>query len=332
MAGTIVEKVDAMNLDEPKDGQAGADATGTKATSADSRTDPGAAGDESARDGKADAPRRSEDTGKSDSAASGAADAGADGGGDTGYEADTEDESVKGEDDKPAAEAKPTPSDLSPDLQYVVDNLPTLTVRGKQADGSAKVFQVKAAGQLPEDFEFVTKREELLFNQALAGQELKAQSLQQEFHTNQQTKAAQEFSEKENADIRRSIGEFQREGKIERFKYQPDDPKFNDDAGVKQAQEVIDHMNKLNENYLQEYNKNGGVLYHVDFKTAYQMLASTRSADTKETPQHKEDQQRRQVTRQLAGATGAPSNGTSKPRKHTSMSELINSLDVRGLN
>lgn len=205
------------------------------------------------------------------------------------------------------------PSGLSPDLQYVVDNLPTLYVRGKtSADGAVKTFQVKAAGQLPEDFEFATKRDELLFTQALAGQELKAQQLQSKYYQDQQSKAANDFSERENRDIRKDIGDLQREGKLARFKLQPNDAKFNDDPAVKQAQEVIDYMNEVNGKYLEAANK-GGVLYHLSFRDAYRLMQQD-APPKAETKQAKEDKERKDVTRKGAGsASSAPSGGAKVP-------------------
>jgi hypothetical protein len=197
----------------------------------------------------------------------------------------------------------------------VVDNLPTLNVRGKASEnGPVQTFQVKAAGQLPEDFTFVNERERLLFTQAIANQELRAERLQQDYFSTEQRKRSDEYSERENRDIRRDMGALQREGKLPRFQLQPDDPKFDQDEGVKEAQKVIDYMNRMNESYLEDFNKNGGVLYHVGFRDAWRLLQTDEAAEQRNNPQKQEDKERRQVTRQMAGSRGAPSNGTSKPR------------------
>lgn len=245
-----------------------------------------------------------------------------------GYLADEEDNDE--DDGKPGEETKGQPGNLSSDLQYVVDNLPVLSVRGKTSpDGAVKTFQVKAAGQLPEEFEFASKREELLFTQALAGQELKAQQLQSQFYSNQQTKSAQEFSEKENKDIRRDIGVLQREGKLERFKLQPDDPKFNDDPGVVKAQGVIDYMNKVNAEYLELANK-GGVLYHLSFRDAYRLMEQEVPPKA-ESKQDKEDKERKTVTRKGAGAASSTPTGGQKVPGYAYAGDLKDMVDMMDL-
>lgn len=223
--------------------------------------------------------------------------------------------------------ATPVPTGLSPDLQYVVDNLPTLAVRGKTTpDGPVRTFQVKAAGQLPEEFEFASRQEERLFNQSIAGQELRARELQTEFKQREQNKAATDFAEKENKDIRAGIGALQREGKLDKFKFQPDDPKFTDDPAVKQAQEAIDYMNKRNAEYLDAANK-GGVLYHLSFQDAYTQLQASKGTSSP-TAQSKEDKERKEVSRATAGSSGAPSTGLSKPRAARSMQELMDRIEA----
>lgn len=255
---------------------------------------------------------------------------GTDGEGGTTEDKDAEDSYVADEDDptdveEPKSEpSEPSePTDLSPELQYVVANLPTLTVRGKTATGS-KTYQVKAAGQLPEDFEFVTKREELLFNQALAGQELRARELQSQYIQEQNAKSATEFSEKENRDIRKDIGDLQREGRLVRFKVQPDNPKFSEDPGVKEAQDVIDYMNKRNSEYLESANK-GGVLYHLSFKDAFEQMQRQKPTNDAQT---NEDKERKQVARQTSGAVTGGGNAPQKPRIARSMDDLINRFET----
>lgn len=243
-----------------------------------------------------------------------------------GYVADEDADEDKPKDvpnaSKDAVEPKSEPSNLSSELQFVVDNLPTLTVRGKTVKGT-ETFQVKAAGQLPEDFEFLSKRDELLFNQALAGQELRARELQSKFVQDRDTKSANEFSEKENKDIRKDIGDLQREGRLPRFKLQPDNPEFSEDPGVKEAQNVIDYMNKRNAEYLEAANK-GGVLYHLSFKDAFAQMPRPKSTDN---AQDNEDKERKQVTRQTAGAVTSGGNAPKRAHIARNMDELINRFE-----
>lgn len=241
----------------------------------------------------------------------------------TGYVADEVEEDGTVEPPKPKEAEQPNQA-ISPDLQYVVDRLPNLAVRGK--DG--KNYQIKAAGQLPEDFEFATKRDELMFNQAIAGQELKAQQLLGEYNSKQQQDAAAKYSTQENEDIRHDIGDLQREGLLARFQHNPTDPQFTSDPAVKTAQEVMEYMNEKNEKYAKA-NK----LYRISFRDAFdQMARDGKVATTKEERgQAKEDKERKTVTRQTAGAKSTTGGKNSGPKVHSSMESLISRIESMDL-
>jgi hypothetical protein len=301
------------------DGSGAESATDTGKTRTDGQTDSGANSDSARGDGEGQPQGGPEGNSGGDSKDP-SDDSGQNGSDSSGYLADEGDD--ESEPEPPPKDTEPT--NLSPDLQYVVEHLPALSVRGK--DG--KTYSVKAAGQLPDDFEFATKRDELLFSQAIAGQELKAQQLQTQYFQEQQNKAAQEFSDKENRDIRRDIGSLQREGRLERFKYAPDDRRFNDDPAVKEAQKVIDFMNERNSEYLDMANK-GGVLYHLSFRDAYRLMQSETSSKPP-TRQQQEDRERKQVTRQTAGATSGTPSSAPKSRSYGYVGDLKDMVDILG--
>lgn len=321
----ISDQVD--NLMGASDGAADKPGESAGTAPTDSSPDSGTPSDKSAGEGEGGSKGGSESNPGGDSGDPAKGSESKDGGEPEGYVADAEDEDGEGE---PSEPEKKEPSNLSPDLQYVVDNLPVLSVRGKTGEnGAVKTFQVKAAGQLPEDFEFASKREELLFTQALAGQELKAHQLQSQFYQNQQSKAASEFTEKENKDIRRDIGALQREGKLNRFKLQPNDPKFTEDPAVKQAQDVIDFMNQRNTEYLEAANK-GGVLYHLSFKDAYNLMQQ-QAPSKAPTKQQQEDRERKDVTRKGAGAASSAPTGGSKAPGFAYVGDLKDMVDMMEL-
>jgi hypothetical protein len=309
LADTVDNMPDDLNGRDTE--QSGDTTTDAGASSADSQTDRGTDSDTPTGNGKGESKGGSEGDSGGDSA-------GAAGDGE-GYIADESDEEEPTEPPKEPKEPEQQ-QELTPELKYIVDRLPVLSTRGK--DG--KTYQVKAAGQLPDDFEFATKRDELLFTQALASQELKAQQLQSEFVQGQQNQAAQEFTEKENKDIRKDIGDLQREGKLGRFKYAPDDAKFNEDPAVVEANKVIDFMNQANAKYLEAANK-GGVLYHLSFKDAYNLMPR----DTKPTTQQREDQERRQAVRKTAGAaSSAPSAQKAPPTYMGDLRDMVDMMDL----
>lgn len=236
----------------------------------------------------------------------------------SGYIADevTEEEPKGTEPGKPPE--SPSETTLTPELQYVVDRLPVLSVRGKD-----RTYQVKAAGQLPEDFEFASKHEELVFNQALAAQEFKAQQLLNEYNQTKQRETFEEYSARENEDIRHDIGDLQRDGELPRFQYLPSDKRFNDDPAVKAVQEIMDYMSEKNDAYAKANRP-----YRITFRDAYDQLQKQIAKDTPDTSaQAKEDKERAEVSRRTGA--GRTANNTPAPRARVSrsMEDLMAKID-----
>lgn len=245
----------------------------------------------------------------------GSADAGGTADDGTGYVADADDTTDTSKAD--------TATQQTPELQYIAENLPTISVQGRTTpDGPVRTFNVKAAGQLPNDFEFANAREQAMFTQAIAGQDAEARRLQGEYQKNQADAKAQEFQTKQDEAIRHDIGDLQRSGDIPRFKFEPNDPRFNDDAGVKVSQEVKDYMDKHNIDQL-----NAGRTEFISFKTAFKLWKSEQTADTTKTAQDNEDKERKDATKALAGSPGAPNEGLKKPRVRASMRDVIDNID-----
>ncbi len=322
MADTLADVVDNMDLEE-------GDSNGSTGTESKGDADKGSgdgSGDSSDRSSKSSNKPGGKDSttngsSSDDKGTSGAEDSGE--GADSGYVADE----VGDEDEPPVVEKKEegTPTNLPADLQYVVDRLPVLSVRGKEStDGRVQTYQVKAAGQLPETFEFASKREELIFTQALAAQEIKAQSLQTEYTNKQQQESVNRYNVQENEDIRHDIGDLQREGALAKFKYAPNDKRFADDPGVKQAQEVIDHMNEKNAAYTK-----AGRLYRISFRDAFDQLANQGKipATSEERGQAKEDAERKGVARRTAGGRSTQASPAPKARPARSMEDLMSRID-----
>lgn len=319
MADTLADVVENMDLEEgASNGSAGTKSEGDadKDAGAGARDTGDRSGESGNKSGDKDAAK--DGPAGNDEGASGTKDAG-DEDADTGYVADEvgeDDEVVETKDPKVEA----TPSNLSPDLQYIVDRLPVLSVRGK--DG--KNYQVKAAGQLPDTFEFATKKDELIFSQSLAAQELKAQQLQAEYQGKQQADQAAKYNTQENEDIRSDMGDLQREGLLGKFQHSPTDKGFTDDPAVKQAQEVMDYMNKKNEAYTK-----AGRLYRISFRDAFEQLAAQGKTATSEADQAqaKEDAERKGVARRTAGGRTTSAGKTIPARPARSFEDLFARID-----
>lgn len=229
---------------------------------------------------------------------------------DEGY---TADDGANEEEPKPKEELKikePDTTGMNDVSKYIIENLPLITTRLKDTDGSIKEVQVKSWTQLPNPVEFASKRDELAFNNAMTSQEITAHNLQNKYQQNKQTDDLKDFERRENEAIREDIATLQRAGDLPKFKVKVDDPEFDNDPGAQEVQKVLEFMNKANENYLKAYNE-GKAYRHIDFSTAFALYA--RANPTKADDQKKEDQERKEMANKVAGNRGLASTGIKKP-------------------
>jgi hypothetical protein len=189
-------------------------------------------------------------------------------------------------------------ANLDDESKYIIDNLPLITARLKTSSGYKDV-QVKSYSQLPEEFEFASKRDEIAFNNALTAQEYRARDLQKQFQQSKQDMSTKEFEQRENASLRDDIAELQKAGQLPKFKVAPDSAEFDKDPAAKEVQKVLEFMNTKNQEYLQAYNA-GRAYRHIGFQEAFSMFkpANTNSA------QDREDEERTTVAKNLTSRQG----------------------------
>lgn len=225
----------------------------------------------------------------------------------------------------PDATPPPATGNLTPEQQYIYDNLPTINVRG--ADG--RVYSVKVDTELPESFDFASKAEERSFYRDLTAQELNARELRNQFMQTANAQQATQFEERENESIRQDVADLQREGALPKFKLKVDDPKFNDDPAAKQMQEILDVMSERNEQYLQEFQQ-GRAYRHIGFKEAYDVWAKTSKEGKAHTEQQQEDKQRRSLADKVTTRPGLSVSEMPKPivRSGTSTRDLMARIDA----
>lgn len=247
----------------------------------------------------------------------------------TGYSADElvpeEDPAKPKEAPKPAEEIRPVDTDsLSPEAKFIVDNLPFITARIKDGDG-VKEVQVKSWTQLPDDLEFATKRDEMAFINAIGAQENRALKLQGEFQTKEQQKQNSDFEVRENNAVREDIAKLQKDGDLPKFKAKVDDPDFSKDPATEEVQGILDYMHERNQQYLKEYEQ-GRPYRHIGFEEAFHMKARLKP---KETPQAKEDKERRDVADKVGGNKGLTAREMKKPtvRPGTRVEQILERID-----
>lgn len=224
---------------------------------------------------------------------------------------------------------EPTPANvegMDAETKYIFDNLPNITARIKDGDG-VKEIQLKSPTQLPENFEFASKRDEVLFMNAVSAQENRALQLQSTYQQQQQSTQNQQFEERENAMIRDDVAELQKEGELPKFKTQVGDPEFEKDPATQEVQKVLDFMEERNQQYLNDYNQ-GRPYRHIGFREAYYMFQ--RTGQSTQVAQQQEDRERKEIANRTTTPRGLVPTELKKPTvpRGTTVQDILNRIDA----
>ena len=240
---------------------------------------------------------------------------------DEGYAIDDGEEDDKPEDKKPTETSETTPdkSQLSPEQQYIIDNIQPITVKGTVGDDKVQEFKVYSPEQLPDGFKYLDDKGSATANKAFSMLESKAIELQNDFRSQESTKSAQAFKEAEDTADRADIGKLQRDGELPKFKLEVDDPKFATDPATVQIQEILDFKDKKNAEYLEAANA-GRPYKHIGFEEAYLMYKRENPAS--DPAQDKEDAERKALSKRTRNTVGDKSVEDNKPRVHSGMGSM----------
>jgi hypothetical protein len=233
----------------------------------------------------------------------------------------------EGQDEVKPAEletASGNPTDMG---SWVLEQLPKIYVIGT-SKGEQVGMEVKRAEDLPNDFEFLNKRDEMIFSQNIADQTNRAINLINQWNNDQQQSSASKFSEQENRDIQLDIASLQREGLLDRFRYQPNDDRFEKDPAVKEMQEVLDYYNEQNQRRYTESQRTGRLFSRLSYRDAFYLYQRQQAPSKQDSPeQRKADTKRKAATKVLAkGSKGqGDQSTTSRPRlaKNASVDDII---------
>lgn len=210
-----------------------------------------------------------------------------------------------------------------PDWQkYILDNLPDIQVMGHQGEeGKDKVFTVKRLEELPDDFEFASKRAELAFNAAVAAQEVNARDLLAKYRSEEAQRAQADFEALEANDIQNDVKSLQKAGILPKFKYEVNDPRFNDDPAVQESNKIYNFYKKINDDYFNKYNGSGR-MYRVSYEdAAYRYYAlhpkeatkEVKEAIKKEETKSESQAQREKVASKVSAPQGSAAEGAARP-------------------
>ena len=149
------------------------------------------------------------------------------------------------------------PTGVNPDgtidpLIYAYENMPEIKVVGKEGNkGELKEYSVKTADDLPDDFKFANAKEQARFNSALAQNTQIATEL---INDAKQFNAGREAQNERRTLLvgqKTELDSLIAAGKMPAIAAKPTDPNFMQDPGAQRAQQVLDHMKAMNEEFKQ---------------------------------------------------------------------------------
>lgn len=236
---------------------------------------------------------------------------------------------------KPTEPAKADPNGFNPEQRFIYDGLTAVAVQDKEG----KVYNVKTYAELPADFEFFNKSQEVAFLSNMNSQELNARELQSKYRSERETEqreaAQKDWNDKEQLADKLDIDELQKAGDFPLFKVRPTDKGFEDSEPAKLMAAVLEYKDELNQAAFERSQEHGITMRIVGFKEALALYnyydKGGKPAAKKDDAQASEDKARKD----LAKRTNKP-NGTqtkdAKPRPQLVSSRDINnyidSLDI----
>lgn len=204
------------------------------------------------------------------------------------------------------------PVELPAEDKYILDNLPTIQTIGHVGEAKDKVVRLKVGvRELPDGFEFADKATELQFMQDVAAQELTARQLQTNYRQQVRDNEYQSALTQQAVDVASDVKSLQDEGHLDKFQYDENDPKFNDDPAVKEANAIYKVFEDTNKKYARE-----GRTYRVTFRDAadkyYAAKFRSEAKETKKVVETPPSKEREEVATKVSAPQGAkPGN----PRK-----------------
>lgn len=244
---------------------------------------------------------------------------------DDGEEDKVEDVSVSTQENKTATK-------LTPEDSYILDNLSPITVRGMVGDKEV-TLEVLAPEQLPAGFNFADQREQAIAQKQFGMLEQRALQLQNDFRTQQSSKAANDFKIAEDNADRTDIGELQRAGEIPKFKADVDSKAFDADPAAQLIQSVLDFKEKENVRFLENFQAGKTPYRHIGFEEAYYKYQRSHPAETRSEAERKEDSERKAVARRTTKTTGTESKGAKQDNTRiTSTRDMFSYIDNLNLN
>lgn len=181
----------------------------------------------------------------------------------------------------------------TPEEKFIYNSLDYITVKGK--DGEE--LSVKLPTQLPDDFEFASKRAETQFYSAMSAQSSKAEKLMNKITSDreQATKAEQEKAELDA--IIADVDRLQDDGIVPKIKAKPGTEEFNTDPSVQLVNKILDFRDEYNRKHKGENisSYTAGLIYKAKNPKEFETEDDTR--------REKQDESRTKTARRVATKT-----------------------------
>lgn len=197
--------------------------------------------------------------------------------------------------------------------KYVYNSLPYITAIGKDGE----TYRVKTPEQLPNDFEFASDKARMQFNDAVTTQTNRAIKMQEELRQYSQQRQQQTQQQQESQRVVADVERLQKEGIVPKITAKPDSAEFNNDEGVKVANEILklrDEINSGGEN-ISVYR--AGQIYKGMHPELYQKKQTVAKGDT----------ERKQAAAKISGSPG----GDNKSNKATQRRRFPRGMSARDI-
>lgn len=134
-------------------------------------------------------------------------------------------------------------------LVYAYEQMPEIKVTGRVGKGEVQEFTVKTADDLPDGFRFADAKVQSQFNAALTQNMGIAQQLINEATEYNTGVTAAAERRQVLVGQKSEVDALVASGRLPEMKLKPTDPNFMQDPGAIRAQQVLDHMAKVNKDY-----------------------------------------------------------------------------------
>lgn len=184
--------------------------------------------------------------------------------------------------------------------KIIYNSLPYIQAEGKDGE----TYSVKTPDQLPDDFEFASKKAEAKFYNDLQAQEMKATKMSEALNARIQRTQAEEAQRQEAIRVINEIEELQKSGDLPTPTAKQGSKDFDYDPAVELINKVL--------NYRETRMKEG---LNLSVKDSYLLYKAQHPADF-EKKESKGDAERANVAKKIAGsskASGTPVNNKVKP-------------------